>query len=379
MSPIIRTGQNGSYDNAFAMVNSFYKFMNYHGCKLQSDFSCSMHVHVSPIPGRTWTPELVKRVGCAAYFWERAVRALLPVDRQRTGYAKDLSSAKRSFLFPKPSPRTWTQLFDAVGPEEHNQAVYAVNMTPSDMQENLRSIMDYKCTMMNIQELVYDKLSPDKYGGWNFNYVKKFNGATIEFRKPPPADTVETAMTWVNFTAAFVLAATRRGTPEELAKYDPTSIESLSAFLRDARPKFTKPSMKDPLDDLLNWSVHMKPQLLNAEQAEGYARLMRPSPWEAWQQDAGSIDSAVKQSHQAGRTEAIRQTDEQIEVIQTQIREAARRDRQQRLAQQQRIEMDAAFDAMLADFSEIDTTAAAQQYNYDMDAEQNGLIPPESQ
>lgn len=80
-SPILTFDDDGAWREH---VRTVFDLLN-HSCRIETDFSCGFHVHVSP-GNREWHLDELKSICIAILYFEQAMFDILPVDRRSSGY-----------------------------------------------------------------------------------------------------------------------------------------------------------------------------------------------------------------------------------------------------------------------------------------------------
>jgi Putative amidoligase enzyme len=191
ISPKLKVSANSPWRDHVAATWKFLK-ANY---KITSDVSCSTHIHVSLM--MQYSLEQVQRIAAAAIHFEEAVEALVPESRRING------SCRSSYIngpAGKVKQRSRGSLIAAIENTNNVSSVVGLMQHPGD-----------------------------KFYCWNF--LPHFELGTIEFRKPPPSETLADALGWAEFAINFVQASLSCGTSDKLRNFQP-NVGGLRRFLR---------------------------------------------------------------------------------------------------------------------------------------------------
>ncbi|KAI0412559.1 hypothetical protein F5X98DRAFT_391827 [Xylaria grammica] len=206
ISPVMRTDMTKpNHELVKENISSLYNFLRSTGCQVESNYSCSTHVHVSCKGAAKWSWEDARRVALASFFWQRVIDLVIGDER-----AKGLTAARYCRKHPtRPDHK------DASWETKWKYWVEAVYATK---------------TIEDLILLVNPDLTPegvptgriDRYYRWNFtnlllvgsgepNKLKERKIGTIEFRGPPGSPTADDAVKWADFATHFVWAAIEKG------------------------------------------------------------------------------------------------------------------------------------------------------------------------
>ncbi|KAK0744385.1 hypothetical protein B0T21DRAFT_357744 [Apiosordaria backusii] len=194
VSRILRTDEDwvGEISRAFEALTEC--------CEIKLTTGCSMHIHVSPVrelaekPNQFTFPEIVNIVKAVAYF-DQPLTDVMPAERKQNAFA--LSSFTG---VPPPDDREAIRLFDE--PKRLKlQNLYGMVPTAGwgPLFKHLEQITSrvkfrHNCDLSRLRS-------------FNFSPLLDDNCLTIEFRRPPGADTAAKATKWAAFALCFFAAA----------------------------------------------------------------------------------------------------------------------------------------------------------------------------
>ncbi|KAK4251737.1 putative amidoligase enzyme-domain-containing protein [Corynascus novoguineensis] len=144
-------------------------------CKVRLTTGCSMHVHVSPYDGRYTAGQLQKICKALCYF-DNAITKVMPAERKDNPWATSNKLKRAYTLVPAHS---WAYIFKLLD-----------KTTPKHVHGMLSGGWRWR----------------SRYCSWNFENVTEACG-TIEFRRPPGADSPDSSIHWAAFTLGFVARA----------------------------------------------------------------------------------------------------------------------------------------------------------------------------
>jgi Putative amidoligase enzyme len=166
-------------------------------CFIETDETCSTHVHISPPGSQEWDTKSLQSVCHSIFYFENAIEVLVPKIRRGNFWAKSNWVDN-----PKFRGKNLTQCFE---------------------------LIDQCSKVVEIADLMTN--NGDRYYGWNFKNLYHGGTMTIEFRRGPGVTEVEHCLAWVEFALTFMRAAKTHGKFEELKKY-PRNVEGLHAFMK---------------------------------------------------------------------------------------------------------------------------------------------------
>jgi hypothetical protein len=150
-------------------------------CNIRITTGCSMHVHVSPF-GSTYTTRQLRGVCKGVCYYDNATTKVLPGERKDNPWATSNVVGRGGMV--------------------NQKLKRAYSLVPSGSWAQLFKMLD-KVTPL----VVYETMSAhSRYMAWNFQNVTKRCG-TIEFRRPPGADSAAKAIHWAAFALGFVTRA----------------------------------------------------------------------------------------------------------------------------------------------------------------------------
>ncbi|KAF2745040.1 hypothetical protein M011DRAFT_155896 [Sporormia fimetaria CBS 119925] len=170
--------------------------------RLSLNGDCATHISISPCGHRKWLLDDVKRITKTVLYFERAVDAIVPLDRRISVFCKSNKHREDVSL-------AW--LFDLIDKAGSIQeVVWVMNGSPTDMK-----------TWKNFR--------------WNFCPLLNFGPGAIEFRQAPSSvGGVNSTAFWINFAVAFVQGAltlgnTLYGSKEEAIPKDLANLIKVGA------------------------------------------------------------------------------------------------------------------------------------------------------
>ncbi|RWA09451.1 hypothetical protein EKO27_g5666 [Xylaria grammica] len=212
ISPVMRTDfTKPNHELMKENISSLYNFLRSTGCQVESNYSCSTHVHVSCKGASKWSWEDARRVALASFFWQRVIDLVIGDER-----AKGLTSARYCRKYPtRPEHKDaswetkWKYWVEAVyATKTLKDLIVLVNPNPNPQSQEPEFDRYYRWNFTNLLLLGSDepnKLAERKIG-------------TIEFRGPPGSPTAEDALKWADFATHFVWAATEKGSRDYFQK-----------------------------------------------------------------------------------------------------------------------------------------------------------------
>ncbi|KAJ5091280.1 amidoligase enzyme-domain-containing protein [Penicillium alfredii] len=139
-------------------------------CKVQTNQSCAVHVHISPPRGSPWNICTLKMICRCILYFEGAINAIVPHHRRGNPYAASNTCDNSNFR----------------GKNE---------------RERLRLVELCK-NHVEIADLMND--NGKRYFAWNFTNLYYGGKSTIEFRQAPGATDETACLPWVEFIASFI-------------------------------------------------------------------------------------------------------------------------------------------------------------------------------
>lgn len=188
ISPILRVQAGSAWRSHVAFI-WFYLEKAY---DIAANNSCGTHIHVSVAGGYTLVD--LQRIACSIIYFEPALEAVLPPDRQGNMYAKSNRIDNKNFGYKNLSRR---------------QAMDEIAACP-----NLRALV----LLMNPPR----EGDHDKMFGWNFLNLLQSSQSTIEFRRGAASTSSTDVFMWAEVALSFVRAAMRKGTRDNLSRIPPT-------------------------------------------------------------------------------------------------------------------------------------------------------------
>lgn len=167
-------------------------------CSFTTNRSCGTHVHISPGVGLMWAIGDLKKIACAILHFEKAWNVIVPAARRRNKYAKS-----NRFDNPKLSMKTDAQCIEAVNACESS-------VTVADLMNN----------------------DGDRYFGWNFTNLYFGQKMTVEFRRGPGVEDLDTCEAWVALAVAFLQAARQAESVIDVIEFS-ANVEGLKAFIHE--------------------------------------------------------------------------------------------------------------------------------------------------
>ena len=183
----------------------FWNFLQSYS-EVQTNNTCGTHVHISPSESASWSLGHLKRLSMAIIWFEPAIEVILPKQRRQNIWAKANHKDHPQFKV-----QTIENIFHTINSCETTDAMIEC-MNPQD----------------------------DRYFGWNFTNLRENAIGTVEFRRPPGVTGRVACLSWMEFTAAFVRAATSIQDPTDLLSIQ-QSVEGMKSFLRTALPPGVRP------------------------------------------------------------------------------------------------------------------------------------------
>jgi hypothetical protein len=165
---------------------------------IETNESCGMHVHLSPIDNRIWPLESLQRLCRSALWFEKALEAVYPDSRRGNLWCKS-----NHLDNPRLKAKTELECFDLISQCKNN---------------------------IDVMELMNN--GSDRTFGWNFTNLQYSHKGTIEWRKGPGVTDPETCLEWVELVVAFVGSAMRFGLINELSHYN-QDVDGLKRFIED--------------------------------------------------------------------------------------------------------------------------------------------------
>ncbi|KAK4248642.1 hypothetical protein C7999DRAFT_13395 [Corynascus novoguineensis] len=153
-------------------------------CKLRLTTGCSMHVHVSPYDGR-YTAEHLRKICKALCYFDNAITRVMPAERKNNCWATSNVSGR--------------------GVAVNQKLKKAYSLLPAQSWKYLFELFDKTVTPKHVYQLLSGNYE-SRYVSWNFENVTQPCG-TVEFRRPPGADSAAKAIHWAGFTLGFVARA----------------------------------------------------------------------------------------------------------------------------------------------------------------------------
>jgi len=144
------------------------------GFQIAVNDSCSTHIHVSP--NGDWELEQVKRIACAALYFEGAFEFLLPESRRQNLYAK--------------SNRVDNEQFKGLTVDQCIDAILGC--------EDIGKVAQKMC-------------NGERSFGWNLKSFDGLGAKTVEFRRWPGSEDFDSLYDRVAFILSFVYAAIQYG------------------------------------------------------------------------------------------------------------------------------------------------------------------------
>lgn len=199
-TPIL-TVEPGWRDNVLATWS--YLKQHYH---VSSNHECATHIHISLTP--KYDLEQVKRIAFAVIHFKTAIEVLVPEERRGNAWAQS----------------SWLD-----GP-----ALAQKNRSRSQSIEEIERASDIPTILRLMQA------TNDPNYAWNFLPLLTTK-QTIEFRKLPPSETADEALSWAELALNFIQASLRYGSPRSLQTF-PANIKGLRWFLEKVYdPKINAP------------------------------------------------------------------------------------------------------------------------------------------
>ena len=152
-------------------------------CKVRLTTGCSTHVHVSPYDGRYTAGQLQKICEALCYF-DNAITKVMPAER-------------------KDNPWTTSNVAGR-SPSVNEKLKRAYTLVPAHSWAYIFKLLD-KTTPKHVHDMLSGGWR-SRYCSWNFENVMEACG-TIEFRRPPGADSPDRSIHWTAFTLGFVARA----------------------------------------------------------------------------------------------------------------------------------------------------------------------------
>ncbi|RFU24010.1 hypothetical protein B7463_g12328, partial [Scytalidium lignicola] len=161
-------------------------------CRVNTNSTCSTHIHISPGLNIAWDIRELKRIIQGIIYFEHAFEALLPDSRRGNEYAK--SNRYDNEKLRMKTGRQCCNMIEAC----------SSNIELADLMNN-----------------------GDRYYGWNFLNLYYGGKATIEFRRAPGVVNHRECESWIHFVLAFVKAC---GTTRKLPEFTP-DVKGLYEFI----------------------------------------------------------------------------------------------------------------------------------------------------
>ncbi|KAK4194107.1 putative amidoligase enzyme-domain-containing protein [Triangularia verruculosa] len=164
-------------------------------CRIRLTHGCSMHVHVSPGPS-TFNNSQLRSICKAICYFDDAITRVMPADRKENTWARS------NFMPERPVKGDTSSSNQSVNPKI--KRYYSLVQTQSFSQ--LWKYFD-KVTSNQVHSFMANTAGNNsRYLSWNFENITQQCG-TLEFRRPPAADTAEKANHWIAFALGFVAQA----------------------------------------------------------------------------------------------------------------------------------------------------------------------------
>ncbi|KAL2138087.1 hypothetical protein VTI28DRAFT_7492 [Corynascus sepedonium] len=152
--------------------------------KLRLTTDCSMHVHVSPYDG-PYTADQLKKICKALSYFDNAITKVMPTERKDNHWATSNVAGR--------------------GIAVNQKLKKAYSLVPTQSWVHLFKLFDKAVTPKHVHQLLSGNYE-SRYVSWNFENVTQPCG-TVEFRRPPGADSAAKAIHWAAFTLGFVARA----------------------------------------------------------------------------------------------------------------------------------------------------------------------------
>ncbi|KAJ6442646.1 hypothetical protein O9K51_03821 [Purpureocillium lavendulum] len=166
---------------------------------------CSMHVHVSPGQGKSFTVDQVRSIVKATAYYDKAITEYVPAERKNNPWAvANFSSPRLNSNVKKAYDQVlrdgWGPVFRAI------DSVVRVRVATAHSLFNDRSL------------------------SWNFSRLADDCG-TVEFRRPPGVSNAASATEWAQFTLSFVRNAIAHDWSQEAASKTHANSKGLVCFV----------------------------------------------------------------------------------------------------------------------------------------------------
>jgi len=152
--------------------------------KLRLTTDCSMHVHVSPYDG-PYTADQLKKICKALSYFDNAITKVMPTERKDNHWATSNVAGR--------------------GIAVNQKLKKAYSLVPTQSWVHLFKLFDKAVTPKHVHQLLSGNYE-SRYVSRNFENVTQPCG-TVEFRRPPGADSAAKAIHWAAFTLGFVARA----------------------------------------------------------------------------------------------------------------------------------------------------------------------------
>lgn len=184
----------------------------YHFCYIETNDTCSTHVHISPSTFYSLTKlQLIAR---AVLYYEPVINALVPPQRQGNSYCKSFYASNSTF-----KGRTPAQAIDEID--------VLMDGNPDEEIDE-----EHKTTLVNM-------LNPEpgaRSFSWNFTNLQETDRPnTVEFRQGPGVTSPGATLAWAEFVVTFVNAAFKKAGSYDDLKTLRMNVGGLKAFLEQGK------------------------------------------------------------------------------------------------------------------------------------------------
>ncbi|KAJ5263717.1 amidoligase enzyme-domain-containing protein [Penicillium angulare] len=195
VSPILSYNKQGDWrDDVRELLRSVRKI-----CRIESNSSCGLHVHISPPDGTSWDLDSLKSICRSIFYFEGAINAILPANRRNNEYAaSNLCENSR--------------------------------LRGNDLGKCLRTIDDCQ-NNVDIADLMND--NGKRYFAWNFTNLYYGGKSTVEFRQAPEVSDESECLPWIEFVVLFINSSQRMSDHQQLSRFS-RNVRGLLDFLMES-------------------------------------------------------------------------------------------------------------------------------------------------
>jgi Putative amidoligase enzyme len=206
VSPIFKIYRDSPWRDHVAVM---WEFLEDH-YDIASDFTCSTHIHVS-LCRPTYNARDIRKIAAASIYFEPALEALVPSHRKLNSFCKS----------------------------------NYINGPAGAKMGKSRLELIHEVEKKHLFKEILPLLQPNTDKNFCWNFLSHDLCGTVEFRKPPPSETRDEALSWAEYVMEFVQASLLalpgkpdggRGIADELQDYSP-DVGGLKRFLSRGQVK----------------------------------------------------------------------------------------------------------------------------------------------